>query len=66
MWINITELFAVLSDKHPVNAMQPVIDKLSPLIECYLIIYKIMHDDDDEMLNKKKQVIKKKHISLLL
>ena len=35
--------------------MQPIIDKLSPLIECYMIIYKIMHDDDDDIVALKKK-----------
>ena len=55
MWINITELFSILSEKHSTGAMQSIIDKLSPLIECYMIIYKIMHDDDDDIVLKKKQ-----------
>jgi len=57
--MNITELFVLLHEVHKSTEMNTIIEKLAPILECYFIIYQIMHDDDIENLMLKKSTSKK-------
>ena len=46
MWINISELFSLINEKHSTRQFNSTVEKLAPLLDCYFMIYKIMHDDD--------------------
>ncbi len=54
LWLHIAELFSLMGESNLNNANNPVVEQLSPILECYFIIFQIMHDDDAEFLKSKK------------
>jgi len=47
LWINITEFMVSLYDHfwNQINVVNPIVHRLTPILECFFIIYKIASDD---------------------
>ena len=48
VWINVTELLILINEVCPlsINLSNPVIHKMTPIIECFFIIYRILNDEE--------------------
>jgi len=48
VWINVTELLILINEVCPksINLSNPIIHKMTPIIECFFIIYRILNDEE--------------------
>lgn len=48
VWINVTELLILINEVCPksINLSNPIIHKMTPIIESFFIIYRILNDED--------------------
>lgn len=62
MWINITQLFSEYIDQQQLgnNVVIGLLEKLQPVLECFLIIYQIMEDDEIVDVQDKQFIMQKK------
>lgn len=54
LWINITEFMVSLYDHfwNQINVVNPIVHRLTPILECFFIIYKIASDDSTSKVSK--------------
>jgi len=50
LWLNIAELFTMLSNNISMQISYPILNKAGPLLESFLIIYQIMHGEETDIL----------------
>jgi hypothetical protein len=55
LWINVSELLVILNDlfSSSINAVNPLIYKLTPILECFFIIYKITTSKEEDKAKPK-------------